>query len=57
MEQRSDDLTDSISPNTGAPGALAVPLIDDVFASSILAEMYLKAQSLRLLSLAAAASG
>ncbi|KAE9410624.1 hypothetical protein BT96DRAFT_912758 [Gymnopus androsaceus JB14] len=40
-----------------SPVALAVPLIDDAFASSILADMYSKAQGLRLLSLAAAALG
>ncbi|KAF5392218.1 hypothetical protein D9757_001421 [Collybiopsis confluens] len=40
-----------------SPVALAVPLIDDAFATNILADMYSKAQGLRLLSLAAEALG
>lgn len=53
MDQGSNDLTNSASPIESP----VVPLIDDFFASSILAEMYSKAQRLRLLSLAAAALG
>ncbi|KIK62417.1 hypothetical protein GYMLUDRAFT_72651 [Collybiopsis luxurians FD-317 M1] len=40
-----------------SPVALAVPIIDDAFATNILADMYSKARGLRLLSLAAAALG
>ncbi|KAH7873473.1 uncharacterized protein C8R40DRAFT_1113820 [Lentinula edodes] len=38
------------------PAALAVPVIDDAFASNILATMYSKAKGLKLLSLAATAA-
>ncbi|KAJ3990144.1 hypothetical protein F5890DRAFT_1561174 [Lentinula detonsa] len=45
----------SASRESESSVAFAVPVIDDAFATNILAEMYSKAKGLRLLSLAAAA--